>query len=203
LLAAFHSLRNIPYGGVSVHLVPVLVWKGLEQPMAAFLVGLMAFTTIIVRPLTGWLGDRRSKQKIGALGVILGGLGLVVLMCSGGALWHLIVFVILFSFGDGINSVTWALVGDFFGRKHFATIRGWIGMLQSFASMPAAVFTGWVYDQTQSYTYALLPFIILYGLAALVLWWAPHPKRPQRHRRTASQTTAGSCGTHGTDRHPQ
>jgi MFS family permease len=180
LLAAFHGLRNIPYAGVSVHLVPLLVWKGLDEPTAAFFVGLMAFSTVIVRPLTGWLGDRWSKQRIGATGVILGGLGLVVLMYSDGALWHMIVFVVLFSFGDGINSVTWALVGDFFGRRQFATIRGWIGMLQSLASMPAAVFTGWVYDQTQSYTYALLPFIILYGLGALVLWQAAHPKRPQR-----------------------
>jgi nitrate/nitrite transporter NarK len=99
----------------------------------------------------------------------------------------MVAFVVLFSFGDGINSVTWALVGDFFGRRNFATIRGWIGMLQSFASMPAAVFTGWVYDQTQSYTYALLPFIIIYSLAALVLWWAPHPRRPHRLQVSTGQ----------------
>lgn len=187
LMAAFHGLRNLPYAAVSVHLVPLLVWKGFDEPMAAFFVGLMAFSTVIVRPLTGWLGDRWSKQKIGALGVSLGALGLLVLTCSDGALWHMVVFVVLFSFSDGINSVTWALVGDFFGRKQFATIRGWIGMLQSLASMPAAVFTGWVYDQTQSYTYALIPFIILYGLAALVLWPASHPKRPQRREVSTGQ----------------
>jgi MFS family permease len=179
LLAVFHGLRNVPHGGVSVHLVPLMVWKGLDQPTAAFFVGLMAFSTIIIRPLTGWLGDRWSKQKIGATGVMLGGLGLVVLMYGDGALWQMVLFVILFSFGDGINSVTWALVGDLFGRKHFATIRGWIGMIQSLASMPAAVFTGWIYDQTQSYTYALLPFIAVYGLAGLFLWWLPRPQRPE------------------------
>jgi MFS family permease len=180
LMAAFHGLRNVPYGGVTVHLVPLMVWKGLDQPTAAFFVGLMAFSTVIVRPLTGWLGDRWSKQKIGAVGVILGGLGLAVLAYSDGALWHMVCFVILFSFGDGINSVSWALVGDFFGRNHFATIRGWIGMIQSLASMPAAVFTGWIFDQTQSYTYALLPFILIYGLAGLILWQVPRPERPQR-----------------------
>ena len=177
LLASFHSLRNMPYGGVSVHLVPLLVWKGLDETTAAFLVGLMAGSTIVARPLTGWLGDRLSKQKIGATGVMLGCLGLGVLLWSGGTLWHMVVFVVLFSFADAINSVTWALVGDFYGRKHFATIRGWIGMIQSFATMPAAVFTGWVYDQTQSYTYALVPFILLYGLAALLLWRASPPEQ--------------------------
>ena len=180
LLAAFHGLRNVPYSGVTVHLVPLLVWKGLDQPTAAFFVGVTALCTVIVRPLTGWLGDRRSKQNIGALGVLLGAVGLAVLTYSDGALWSLLAFAILFSFGDGINSVTWALVGDFFGRTHFATIRGWIGMLQSLASMPAAVFTGWIYDQTQSYTYALIPFIASYAVAGLLLWRLPHPARPIR-----------------------
>jgi len=79
-------------------------------------------------------------------------------------------------------------VGDFFGRNNFATIRGWMGMLQSFAAMPAAVFTGWIYDQTQSYTYALVPFIVIYVLAGVVLWQAPRPKRPTAE--TLSQVTS-------------
>jgi MFS family permease len=179
LMAGFHSLRNIPYAGVTVHLVPLLVWKGFDESTAAFFVGLMSFSAVIVRPLTGWLGDRWSKQKIGATGVILGGLGLSVLLCSGGGFWSMVLFVVLFSFADGINSVTWALLGDLFGRKHFASIRGWVGMLQSFASMPAAVFTGWVYDQTHSYTYALLPFLVFYGLAALLVWKVSPPQQPR------------------------
>jgi MFS family permease len=178
LLATFHGLRNVPYSGVTVHLVPLLVWKGLDQPMAAFFVGLTAFSTVIVRPLTGWLGDRQSKQKIGTMGVLMGALGLVVLTYSDGAWWALVAFAVLFAFGDGINSVTWALVGDCFGREHFATIRGWIGMLQSIFSMPAAVFTGWIFDQTQSYTYALLPFVASYCLAGMILWRLPLPEGP-------------------------
>jgi MFS family permease len=187
LLATFHGLRNVPYSGVSVHLVPLLVWKGLDQPTAAFFVGLTALSTVIVRPLTGWLGDRQSKQRIGVVGVLLGAVGLVVLTYSEGALGPLVFFAILFSFGDGINSVTWALVGDLFGRAHFATIRGWISMFQSFASMPAAVFTGWIYDQTQSYTSALIAFIVCYGVAGLVLWWVPQPTRPTRLEVPARQ----------------
>ena len=181
LLAAFHSLRNVPYSGVTVHFVPLLVWKGLDESTAAFFVGLTALATVVVRPLTGWLGDRQSKQKIGALGVLLGALGLLVLAYADGAVGALVVFAVLFSFGDGINSVTWALVGDFFGRTHFASIRGWMGMLQSAASMPAAVATGWIYDQTQSYMYALIAFIVAYAASGLILWRLPQPVRPTRH----------------------
>jgi MFS family permease len=180
LLSAFHSMRNIPYSGVTVHLVPLLVWKGLDEPMAAFFVGLTAFATVIVRPLTGWLGDRQSKRRIGSWGVFVGAAGLVVFVWSDGSFWSLVLFAILFSFGDGINSVTWALVGDCFGRTHFATIRGWIGMLQSLASMPAAVLTGWIYDRTQSYTWALSIFVVSYCASGLILWWLPDPERSAR-----------------------
>jgi len=187
LLATFHSLRNIPYSAVTVHLVPLLVWKGLDQPTAAIFVGLVALSTVFVRPLTGWLGDRQSKEKIGTMGVLLGAMGLVVLTYSEGAVWTLVVFAVLFSFGDGVNSVTWALVGDCFGRQSFATIRGWIGMVQSFASMPAAVFMGWMYDQTQSYTYALIPLVVSYAVSGLILWWLPHPERRPARLKVAIQ----------------
>lgn len=194
LLAAFHSLRNVPYSGVTVHFVPLLVWKGLDEPTAAFFVGLTALATAVVRPLTGWLGDRQSKQKIGALGVLLGAAGLVVLVYSDGALWALLAFAVLFSFGDGINSVTWALVGDLFGRTHFATIRGWMGMLQSAASMPAAVATGWIYDQTQSYMWALVAFIAAYAASGLLLWSMPQPAQPTRHAAGARQPVKAPSG---------
>ena len=192
LLAAFHGLRNVPYAGVTVHLVPLLVWKGLDEPTAAFYVGVTALATVVVRPLTGWLGDRRSKQVVGAVGVLLGAAGLVVLAYGDGAWWALLLFAVLFSFGDGVNSVTWALVGDYFGRSHFATIRGWISMFQSFASMPAAVYTGWVYDQTQSYTQALIAFVICYGAAAIVLWLVPDPTRPAPVAAAASRALSAS-----------
>jgi MFS family permease len=166
-LAAFHGLRNITHSGVSVHLMPLLVWKGLDEPTAAFFVGLTALSTVVVRPLTGWLGDHHSKQKIGALGVLLGAVGLVALVQSDGAFWPLVLFAVLFSFGDGINSVTWALVGDCFGRARFATI---------------AVFTGWIYDRTESYTYALLTFIVCYAVAGALLWRLPRPRRSRGRR---------------------
>ena len=92
----------------------------------------------------------------------------------------MVLFAALFACGEGINSVTWALVGDFFGRRSFATIRGWIAMLQSIASVPGAVFTGWIYDQTQSYTFALIPFAVSYTIAGLIMWRLPPPRRGAR-----------------------
>ena len=180
LLAAFHGLRNVPYSGVTVHFVPLLVWKGLDEPKAAFIVGLTALGTVIVRPLTGWLGDRRSKQsdrrrrrpprghrprraRIQQRGDL-----------GDGTLRHPVLVRRRHQLGD---------VGAGRGLlrpRHFATIRGWISMLQSVASIPGAVFTGWIYDRTESYTYALLPFVVAYGLAGLILCRLPAPEPPAR-----------------------
>jgi hypothetical protein len=56
--------------------------------------------------------------------------------------------------------------------------------------MPAAVYTGWVYDRTQSYTQALIAFVICYGVAAGVLWLIPQPTRPAR-REVATRRVLG------------
>ena len=138
---------------------------------------------LAARQLRFWLTNYRRTWRGSIYSSVLnpvlflGAIGLAVLAYGSGAMWALVLFAILFSFGDGINSVTWALVGDYFGRRHFATIRGWISMLQSVASIPGAVFTGWVYDRTQSYTVALLVFIVCYGASGVLLWLIPSPRR--------------------------
>ena len=89
----------------------------------------------------------------------------------------MVLFVTLFSFADGINSVTWPWSAT--SSAASILLRYAAGSVCSKASsMPAAVFTGWVYDQTHSYTYALLPFLAMYGLAALFLWKVSPPKQP-------------------------
>jgi hypothetical protein len=54
------------------------------------------------------------------------------------------------------------------------------------------VYTGWIYDRTQSYTQALIAFVICYGAAALVLWLIPHPTRPAPLEVAASQALSVS-----------
>src|SRR5262249_59055229 len=87
LLAVFHSLRNVPYAGVTVHLVPLLVWKGLDEPAAAFYVGVTALATVVFRPLTGWLGDPHSKKAVRAGGVPPGAARLILLAYGHGPSW--------------------------------------------------------------------------------------------------------------------
>ena len=69
--------------------------------------------------------------------------------------------------GESIGPINWSILGDLFGRRNFATLRG--GML-AFGVIGAAmpVYIGWVFDQTQSYTVALITMSLLSGAAAVL-----------------------------------
>ncbi len=118
--------------------------------------------------------------------MVLGATSLVMLVVSGGTLWQLLVFASLFSFAEAVNGVAWSLIGDFFGRGSFATVRGGVSMAQGFASMGMPVFAGWVYDTTGSYHSALMPLIALYLLSAVVFWNLPEARPPSRVKDSSS-----------------
>jgi MFS family permease len=180
LLALAMGLRIAAHTGVFVHLVPLMVWRGQSEGTGAFVVAFVAFTTIPLRIGLGWVGDKFAKQKICAITMLLGAVSLGVLLLSGGALWQLLIFAALFAFAEGVSGLSWSLIGDYFGRKSFATLRGGVTTVHSVLSMGVPVFAGWVYDTSGSYHWALLPIIVLYLMAATMFWNLPRAKLPKR-----------------------
>ena len=88
------------------------------------------------------------------------------------------LFVLLFAVAEGGNLTGWAIIGSFFGRGNFGTIRGSISLFQSLISLPSPVFAGWVFDRTSSYTLAVAPIAGFYLVAALLYWVLRQPRRP-------------------------
>ena len=183
------SFRNTAHGGIIVHLVPIMVWKGIDEQNAIYYVEFMLFSVLGLRLFMGWWGDSWSRQKVATIGVTLGALGLVLLSQGSGQWWQVATFVFLLAGAESINSNANAMVGDFFGRKSFATVRGWIGLVASIIPIPAPVFTGWVYDQTQSYSLAIFPFVGAYLLSALLFWLTPKPRLPLRAPRVVPEAS--------------
>ena len=89
-------------------------------------------------------------------------------------LWQLAGFAILLALSESANSLNWAMMGEFFGRRNFATLRGWQHLPDQLMSMWTAVWMGMIYDRTGSYFWALFPLIALFGLATLT-YPAPAP----------------------------
>jgi MFS family permease len=150
--------------------------------IAAAFVGVVAVSTIFFNPLVGWLGDRFPKKKLSALCMVSGGLSLTLLLNHSGNLWQLAIFAMMLAFAESANPLNWAIMGDFFGRRAFATLRGWQHLPDQLLSMWTSWWMGLIFDHTGSFYLALLPLAGIYCLSALVYLFLPRPRLPARLR---------------------
>ncbi len=188
LLVLAVGLRNTVHSGTSFLLAPLIVWflmgdgrtEDHSLRIAALMVGLLSLSTLIMNPIMGWLGDSWSKQRLSAIAMIGGSASLLVVLNHSGHLWQAVLFVILLGFSETANPLDWAMMGDFFGRRNYATLRGWQHLPDQLMSMSTPVWMGVVVDQTGSYKWALIPLAVIYVLAAVSYWVIPRPKPPVR-----------------------
>lgn len=193
------GLRNTAHSGLSFLLAPLMVWflqeGGREQTeslrIAAQFVGLVAVGVVLFNPLVGWLGDRFPRKLLCAVCMLSGSLALAFLVNANGNLWQLAAFALLLALSESANSLNWAIMGEFFGRRSFATLRGWQHLPDQLMSMWTAVWMGLIFDHTGSYFWALFPLMALLGLAGLTYLILPRPRLPARLRERAEQRAAG------------
>ncbi|MET0500525.1 MAG: MFS transporter [Candidatus Binatia bacterium] len=176
------TVRVGAYSTISVHYIPMMVWKGLTEEHAAFLLGAFAFLNWAAHFVMGWLADIMNRPKLLAICMIVASSS-VQLLIWGTGLWPLWLFTILFTAIDASFPIVWATIGDFFGRKSFATIRGTMAFFYTWGSVAGPVIAGAVYDHSQSYMSTLwaLFAILLLGafLTALLIrpWDNIRPSR--------------------------
>ncbi len=188
LLILATGLRNTVHSGMSFLLAPVVVWylQGSGRsaadslPWAAFFVGLLSLGTFVMTPLIGWLGDRLPRPQLSAACMAVGSLSMLLFLPQSGQPWHLGVSILLLAVAESGNALNWAIMGDFFGRRAFATLRGWQHLPDQLMSMSTPVWMGWIFDQTGSYYWALIPLAVIYGLSACCYWTLPRPALPLR-----------------------
>ena len=182
------GLRNMVHSGMSFLLAPVMVWflqgggrdEAESLPIAALFVGALSLGSMAFNPLVGWLGDTWSKLKLSSVAMAAGAVSLFVLLDQNGHVWRLAAFVALLAFAESANPLAWAIMGDFFGRRNFATLRGWQHLPDQLMSMSTPVWMGLIVDRTGSYFWALVPLAAIYVLAAVCYWTIPRPRPPKR-----------------------
>ncbi len=182
------GLRNTVHSGMQWLFVPIVVWflMGAGRPedessrIAALMLGMLSLSSLVLNPFVGWLGDNMSKQRLSAVAMIGGALSLVMLLNPTGSLWQVYLFVVLLAVSETANPLAWAIMGDFFGRRSYATLRGWQHLPDQIMSMSTPVWMGFIFDHTGSYYWALLPLAVIYSLAAVGYWLIPRPKPPAR-----------------------
>jgi MFS family permease len=160
------GIRNASYHAVSVHFIPMMIWKGLSQQQAALLLSAFAFLGMASTLLFGWLADRAHKPRLCAL-ILFCAAAAMLLPIFTNSLWLLCLFTMLFATVEATYSVGWALVGDLFGRKHFAKIRGYMGLFYTWGGVVGPVIAGAVWDRWQTYEPLLWSLVVVFILAGI------------------------------------
>jgi len=163
------------YNSITVHFVPIMVWRGASEPRAAAMLATMALMSLPSHLFVGWIADRVHKPTLMAICMFIGAgsVGILAYGESEGSLW---IFTLLFTFVEALFPVSWATVGDFFGRKHFATIRGSMSFFYLWGPALGPVITGWVYDRHQSYAPLMSAYIAISVIAGLLYATLRPPK---------------------------
>jgi MFS family permease len=181
------TARVTCYSTATVHFVPMMVWKGLSEAAAASLLGVFALVNLASHFVLGWIADRVNKPKLLAACHFIPALSLPPLMSDSGY-WQLWFFTIVFTLLDASFPIVWATVGDLFGRRHFATVRGMMSFFYMWGSFAGPILAGAIYDRTQSYMAVLWILVSLLTVATLLVLFLIGP---WRNRMTPNKIAGG------------
>ena len=171
---------------IIIHLFPLLVWKGMTEDVATLAASVMFFMAIPLRFLLGVAGGRLSPRKLLFYGMNIGAIGLVGLWLL--PQWPaLIVFILGMAIIEGITSVNWIMVGDYFGRNRFASLMGAMSIFHNIGMFIAPIYAGWIRDSTGSYEIVLATFAPTFVFSAVMFAIARKPTLPDTG-------TVGSAG---------
>ena len=176
LLLTGSFLRLTAKAGVMLNIIPIMVWKGVEEQTAAFIFGFLLFLMVPLSLFFGWLADLLPKNWVLCSTSVAGTLSFYTLAVSDDSIWSIYLFVLLFAVAETSGSTNWATFGDYFGRRAYGRLRGIAQLVASPGVFLAPVFANWRFDLTDSYTLPLWVFTAFFGFGALSFALMRKPK---------------------------
>ena len=174
ILALSLAMRGMVFTAISIHVVAMMTWKGIDEGTAGLLISFMSMAWLPISLFMGWLGDRFEKKMVARAGAIIAGFGMFTLAYLDNVTpWHMILIFVMWAFSEGGLPLGWAMLADQFGRRSFGVLRG--GMMATFGvlGLGTPLYAGWVYDSTQSYQWVIIPAGALLVTAGLLGWAMP------------------------------
>ncbi len=154
LMTAAVTLRIAAADALVINQIPMLVWKGIPEEQAAFF---LSATFLVIIPL-------RLAMGLGAMvipsrwllfgGMTVGAVSVSLFMVLSGYP-AAAMFVLSVAATEGIATLGWLAVGEYFGRRSFGSLVGIMTVSFGVGSLVAPVAAGWVFDQTGEYGIAL------------------------------------------------
>ena len=179
LMLTGSSLRISVTSGLLVHAIPIMTWKGLSEQSGADLIALLFFIAIPARLFFGLYNSGIQTRYILSMGMAFGTLGLFTMIFVD-ASWSVYVFVGGIALLEGATTLNWVLMGQYYGRRNFATIIGIITAVYSVGMLASPLFLGWMFDRTDSYHIGLVVFLVMYACSSIFFFFSSRPTPPAR-----------------------
>ncbi|MFH1560894.1 MAG: MFS transporter [Chloroflexota bacterium] len=172
------SARSVTMTSIVVHEVAYLTDIGIPLTQAGAALGGMVFISLIGRLGFGWLGDYIDKRYLFIATYLLQALGILILdRITGMAMVWLFVVVYGIAYGGAVP-LSFAIVGEYYGRKNYATIRGFMQFFLIPATLVGPICAGLVFDITDSYHIAFVSFIFCLLVGTIFILLARKPRLP-------------------------
>ncbi|HEX5093612.1 MAG TPA: MFS transporter [Burkholderiales bacterium] len=172
MISAFF-FGNICSQTLHVHQVAYLVDHGVAAIVAASVVGVVGFSSIVGKTGGGWISDRIEREKVyvAGIGIMLASVAVLASLGQAPASAAIYGYGVLLGLGYSVTaSLIPAMVSDRFSGPHFGAIVG-IGLLGSaVGSAVGPWMAGFLFDRTGSYAVAF-SIAAACGLAAGAAGW--------------------------------
>lgn len=176
-IALAFGLSMLTSGLITVHYIPFLVTDiGLSDGMAASVLAFHAVISVVARLGVGWIGDIINKRYPYSL-CMWAQVVALLLLSNAHSLAMVMPAVVLMALAyGGPIPLRPAIQGDYFGRKNFATISGWLRIVDLPAIVAGPVFAGWVYDVTGSYSLGFMVVALTTAISGIAILFARRPE---------------------------
>ncbi len=173
------TARAVAMTSVVIHEVNYLTnVRAIPLVQASAALGAMVTISLVGRLGFGVLGDYVDKRFVLIGTTLLQALGIYIL-ANATNVFLVWVFVVVYGIAyGGAIPVFMAIVGEYFGRRNFAAIRGWMQLCHVPATVVGPIYAGWIYDTTDSYQIAFTSFIFALLVGTLFLFLARRPATP-------------------------
>lgn len=165
---------NAAFGGVQFNLGAYMADLGHDQSLAAKLIAVTSLMMITGKLFFGAMGDRIDHRKLYWIMASLLVVALFFYQGSPGKADLILAAGIQGFATGGVMPMMGIMYSARFGTLSFGRVLGYVNLVLMFGSF-GSIFSGWVFDSTQSYDVAFWIFMALILPGMIIMFFLPPP----------------------------
>lgn len=175
-VALLHSIYLFGHISIFHHGFALFIDKGIPAMTAGTMIGILGFFSLSGKVVLGYLSDRISVRYVMMITLCLAAVSMLPLFIVD-LNWEAWLFIVFWGFLEcGVIALQPILVASLFDKVIIGKMLGIFTIFSVFPQLIGPAFTGYVFDITGSYNLALVVFIILYIVSALLVFLTHPPK---------------------------